>query len=263
MVPDDLDRLWRSGYIPDTLSWTPQARLLPLRKRTHGIRLLLALTFLLASPVALAQEGEGDAATEASEVEDDTAAIRVVQQRPVLKGGRFELQLMGELSIADVMFRHYGSAANARFHVDEAWSVGAGYRHYFSEESALLTDVTDKFEVFPERSVMRWYAGAEAAWSPVYGKLVFFDGAIVHFDFHLLMGAGVTQTSRSSDLRVTGVMGVGGRLLVSRAFAIGMELRDHVFVEDYNEGSELVNNVVLSFGFSIFFPFDHEYRFAK
>jgi outer membrane beta-barrel protein len=214
----------------------------------------------LASPAALAEDGGGDGAAEA---EASEASIRVVQQKPVLKAGRFELQLMGELSVADVMFRHFGTAANARFHVDEAWSVGAGYRHYFSEESSLLSDVTDKFEVFPERSIMRWYAGAEAAWSPLYGKLIFFDAGIVHFDLHLLAGVGVTQTSRSADPRITGVLGVGGRLLVSRAFAIAMELRDHLFVEAYNDGSEIVNNMVLSFGFSIFFPFDHDYRFAK
>lgn len=191
------------------------------------------------------------------------SAIRVVQQRPVLKSNRFELQVVGELSVADIMFKHYAVGAHGYFHIDEQWAVGASYRQFFSEESGLLKDVTDKFEVFPERSVMRWYAGAEAAWTPIYGKMAFFDDAIVHFDMHVLMGAGVTQTSRSASPRISGVIGFGGRMLISSWFSILMEVRDQIYMESYNEGDQLVNNVGLSVGFSIFFPFDHDYRFPK
>ena len=229
-----------------------------VNKIVAGI-LALGVVTLFFAPQAQAEP----AAEPVVEKAVDASSIRVVQQRPVIKSGRFELQVLGELSIADVMFRHYSAGANAYYHLDEQWAVGASYRHHFAEESTLLKDVTDKFEVFPERSVMRWSAAAEAAWTPIYGKLAFFDDDIVHFDMHLVVGAGVTQTSRSADPRITGVLGFGGRLLVSSWFSVNMEVRDHIYVEDYNEGGQLVNNVALSFGFSVFFPFDHEYRFPK
>ena len=186
----------------------------------HGLAASLAaiLLLLLASPGVSAKEGEG-AQTEAK-AEVEASAIRVVQQRPVIKAGRFELQLLGEIAIADVMFRHYSVGSNAYYHVDENWSVGASYRHYLSEESVLLKDVTEKFEVFPERAVMRWSAAVEAGWAPIYGKLAFFDDQIVHFDMQLLMGAGVTQTSRSASPRPMGVIGLAGRLLISSWFSV-------------------------------------------
>ncbi len=219
------------------------------------------LLVLFAAPGVAAEEG--NSAKAAAQAEVDASAIRVVQQRPVIKAGRFELQLLGEIAISDVMFRHYSTGSNAYYHIDETWSVGASYRHYFSGESTLLKDVTDKFEVFPERSVMRWSAAAEAGWAPIYGKMAFFDDQIVHFDMQLLVGAGVTQTSRSATPRPMGVIGVAGRMLVSSWFSLNMEVRDHIYVESYNEGSQLVNNVGLNLGFSIFFPFEHDYRFPK
>ncbi len=221
--------------------------------------LIFSVALLLMPLPAQGQAGEDTAVEKAV----DASAIRVVQQRPVIKSGRFELQVLGELSIADVMFRHYSAGGNAYFHLSEEWAIGASYRHHFAEESTLLKDVTDKFEVFPERSIMRWSAVAEAAWTPIYGKLAFFDDDIVHFDMHLVVGGGVTQTSRSSTPRVTGLVGFGGRLLVSSWFSVNMEIRDQIYVETYNEGGQLVNNVGLSFGFSVFFPFDHEYRYPK
>jgi outer membrane beta-barrel protein len=260
----DLDRRRWEGYIPITSLHCIVEGLIHVLRRNLCNALLYGLLAMAFVPTAYAEATKAESKSDsvASSV-DKASAIRVVQQRPVLKSSRFELQLLGELSVADIMFKHYAAGANAYYHVDEQWAVGASYRQFFSEESGLLKDVTDKFEVFPERAVMRWYAGAEAAWTPIYGKMAFFDDAIVHFDMHFLMGAGVTQTSRSASPRVSGVIGFGGRMLINTWFSILMEVRDQIYVENYNEGDQLVNNIGLSVGFSIFFPFDHDYRFPK
>lgn len=228
--------------------------------RQSTVALLAAVFFLLLNPSAQAADEAEKAATDSAK---EAPAIRVIQQRPVIKAGRFEVQLLGEASIADVMFRHLSVGTNMYYHLSEEWALGGAYRHYFSEESSLLGDVTDKFEVFPERAVMRWSAGLDATWTPIYGKLAFFDDQIVHFDMHLIVGAGVTQTSRTSTPHVMGTVGLGGRLLISSWFSMNLEVRDQIYVESYNDASQLVNNVGLNLGFSIFFPFDHDYRFPK
>ncbi len=199
----------------------------------------------------------------ASKAETLIQSIRVIQRRPFLKRQRFELQVLGGLGVADSMFRHVSVVANGRFHLNEKWAVGASYQHSFSSESGLLSTVTEDFEVFPERSVIRYTTTVDAEWTPIYGKMAFFDGGVVHFDMYLLFGAGVTQTSRSSSPRVTGTIGVGGRLMLTPWLTMVMELRDNLFVERFNAGNQLINNVMLSLGISLFLPFKQSYKFPK
>lgn len=215
------------------------------------------------APAAEATPAEGEPAAEEEAAKEDSPRIRVVQQRPFLHSVRFELQLLGGTGVADTMYDHWVAGASGRLHVTEEWSVGGGYEHYFSDRAQVYDDVTGNFEVFPEESFNRFYAGLDVAYSPVYGKLVFFDEGIVHYDLYVLAGGGVTQTSRSTDLKFTGTIGVGARIIATRWLAVVFELRDHIFVETFNAGDELVNNVVFTGGLSIFLPFDYDYVYPR
>lgn len=210
-------------------------------------------------------EEVSDATTDADEkgLEQLRDAIRVIQQRPVLRRMRLELQVQTGLGLADVMFRNQLVSGNLRFHVAEDWSIAASYIHYFSRTTSLHDTVANDYELFPEKSLHQWFAGGDVSWSPIYGKFNFFGKGIVQFDISLIVGAGVTVTSRSTDLKPTGVLGLGLRIFLTRWLAFTSEFRDHIFVEDFNAGNELVNHVIYQGGFSIFFPFKNKYRFAR
>ncbi len=237
-------------------------------------RLLLVGALTLAGSSALAQTAPGATPTAggpAAPAQDEgpsaeerlAASIRVVQQRPFLRSTRFELQLMGGLGINDVLFQHFSAVANGRFHLSERFSLGATYAHYFADEASTFSEVTDRFEVFPERALTRWYAGADFAWIPIFGKYALFDEAVVHFDLYTIVGGGVTRTSKSDDLKPTGTIGVGWRLITTRWLAFVVELRDHIYVEKYNQREELVNNVVGQVGLSFWLPWDFDYRYPR
>ena len=222
-----------------------------------------------------APAADQSAVEEAEEAEEALhASIRVLQQRPILRGGRFELQTLWSVGLADTMFQHMALTGNARYHITERWSVGASGAYYFpdshkglpvelSTTSSLFDEVTDKFEVFPERAIIEWWAGVDAAFMPLEGKFAVFDQHIIWVDFYLLAGLGVLQTSRSDDIKVGGVVGAGWRIYLTKWLALTSEVRDHMYVEDYNAGSEFVNHVTFQFGLSWFFPPDFEYRFAR
>jgi outer membrane beta-barrel protein len=235
----------------------------------------LAETAPEESAVDLSASDEDD--EDADGVEDDAAttdadakglaqlreSIRVIQQRPVLRRMRLELQVQTGLGLADVMFRNQLVSGNLRFHLAENWSIAGSYIHYFSRKTSLHETVAEDYELFPETSLHRWFAGGDLSWSPIYGKFNFFGKGIVQFDISLIVGAGVTVTSRSTDLKPTGVVGLGLRIFITRWLAFTSEFRDHIFVEDFNAGNELVNHVIYQGGFSIFFPFKNKYRFAR
>ena len=190
-------------------------------------------------------------------------SIRVIQRRPFLHALRFELQLMGGIGLGDRMHRHAHAAAHGRFHIDEQWSVGLGYAHYFPFESALLGKLTSDFELFPERSIQRYYAGIDVGFAPIFGKFSAFDSGLVHFDLYLTIGGGVMQTNRSASVLPAGSFGIGWRLIVNKWFTFVVEFKDHIFVENFNRGSEVVNNVILQAGFSLFIPFDYDYEYPR
>ncbi len=56
---------------------------------------------------------------------------------------------------------------------------------------------------------------------------------------------------------------------VAKAEAAGVtdnvtfELRDHIYFEDFNAGTELINNVVGQAGLSIFIPFGFDYEYPR
>lgn len=210
---------------------------------------------------------EGDESNEdkaePTPVSDLDSLVRVVQQRPVLKAGRFELFGGVGLVANDDMYDHWLATATGRVHFSEWISVGATYSKFFSEESALQRTIANDFEVYPELSAYRWYAGGDVTFVAFDGKFVFFDDVIAYWDLYASIGGGVTVTSRSDSPKPTGMVGVGWRLFFADWLTLTVELRDYIFVEKFNAGNELVNNVIGQVGLTIFIPFGFDYEYAK
>jgi outer membrane beta-barrel protein len=190
-------------------------------------------------------------------------SIRIVQQRPFLHAPRVEVQVGAGLGVNDTMFQHYLLTATGRLHLTEAWSVAATYEQYFGLTSTLYEQVTESFEVFPEPSLIKLYAGLDAAYAPIYGKLTWFGDAVVHFDLYLLVGGGITLTSRHQEPKPTFTFGAGWRVIATRWLTASLEIKDHLFVERFNAGPEVTNNVTFVLGFSVFLPPDHEYKYPR
>ncbi|MFO0750648.1 MAG: outer membrane beta-barrel domain-containing protein [Myxococcota bacterium] len=194
---------------------------------------------------------------------DLESLIRIVQQRPILKAGRFELFAGAGIVGGDQMYKHWLATATGRVHVSEWVSIGASYEKYWSKESSLLKDVTQDFEVFPERSRMQWYAGGEVSVVAMEGKFSVFDATIAYWDLYASIGGGVIATSRSTDPKPAGLIGVGLRLFLTDWLTMSFELRDHIFFEKFNAGNEFMNDVVGQVGLTLFIPFGFDYEYEK
>lgn len=253
------------------LSDLTRARLAPLGLAlgvlTSGLPLTSAPSHAAdpdAEPAAdAAPSDEGDAEPAAGPSVDLNSRVRVVQRRPILKAGRVELLAGAGLVLNDTMFDHWLATTTARVHVSEWISIGATYAKYFSSPSALRTTVAQDYEVYPELSALQWYAGADVTLVALDGKFLFFDSAIAYWDLYVSLGGGVTKTSRSDDMKPTGMVGAGLRFYFTPWLTVSFELRDHVFLEDFRAGSSIVNNVVGQAGLTLFIPFGFDYEYAK
>jgi len=180
---------------------------------------------------------------------------RRVQERLFTKAFRHEFSGMGGYYAADL----YSSN----------WVVGGAYTFHFSEDLGLeasvaftrfRTAVTDSYERrYPQVQVQdrtdkpgRLYFG-HLVWSFAYGKLRWMGDGISRFDFNLALGAGVTDDTTSRG--VTGSFGFGTKWYFGKWFGIRLDVRDHIMKQVLVGEEHLVNDIVVTIGPSIFFPF--------
>jgi len=180
---------------------------------------------------------------------------RGVQERLFTKTFRHELSVMGGVYAGDLY--------------SASWLAGGAYTFHFSEDLGLEASVdftrfrsavTESYERrYPQIQVLdnpdkpgTLYFG-HLVWSFAYGKLRWMGGGVSRFDFNLAFGAGVTDDSTSRG--VTGSAGIGTKFFFGQWFALRMDVRDHVLREVLVGDEHLVNDVLVTLGASIFFPF--------
>ena len=223
----------------------------PVKK---GVLILFA--FALVTLLGLSREARAQCVDE--ELKDELVGgrhYRGVEDRLFTKAFRHELSVMGGLYAADL----YSSS----------WLVGGAYTFHFSEDLALEASVqftrfrsvvTDAYERrYPQIQVIdnpdkpgRLYFG-HLVWSFAYGKLRWMGDGISRFDFNFAIGAGATDNSTS--LGVTGSAGLGTKFYFGKWFAVRFDARDHVLQEVLVGDEHLVNDLVVTLGMSVFFPF--------
>jgi outer membrane beta-barrel protein len=180
---------------------------------------------------------------------------RGVQERLFVKAFRHELSAMGGIYAADL----YSSS----------WVAGGAYTFHFSEDLGLEASgqvtrfrsaVTDSYEQrYPNIQVLDrpdrlggLYFG-HLIWTFAYGKLRWLGSGISRFDLNLAAGAGVTDDGTSRG--VTGSAGLGAKFFFGSWFALRLDARDHILEESLVGYEHLVNDVIITLGASVFFPF--------
>lgn len=180
---------------------------------------------------------------------------RGVQKRLFIKRFRHELSGMAGIYAADLY--------------SASWAAGGAYSFHFSEDLALeasmqftrfRSGVTESYERrYPQVQIQeridspgRLYFG-HLVWSFAYGKLRWMGGGITRFDLNAALGAGVTDSSTATGL--TGSFGLGTKWYFGSWFAIRLDVRDRILREVLVGEEHLVNDIVVTVGPSVFFPF--------
>jgi outer membrane beta-barrel protein len=180
---------------------------------------------------------------------------RGVQERLFTKAFRHEISVLGGYYAADL----YSSN----------WLAGGAYSFHFSEDLALeasfeytrfRSQAADTFQQrFPEVQLQQstnnpglLYFG-HLVWSFAYGKLRWAGGGTSRFDFNLALGAGVTDDTTARG--ITGSAGLGAKLYFGKWFAVRWDVRDHVLEESLVGDQHIVNDILATFGLSVFIPF--------
>jgi outer membrane beta-barrel protein len=234
-----------------------------------------ATTTIVAAAAALACAALPRAAAAQSKADAFAGKIPPVSGQLYRKAGRFEATATGNLSLNDAFFTKYFGGFKLGYHLRESLSVAAHAAGGAAVKSGSAvrcsssgcSDATETMlRQVPGR--IRWLVGAEAAWSPVYGKLNVFSEQVAHFDLSLFAGpdliaydevlaADRAAQSPGMATSVGGHFGVGARVFLTESIAARLELKDYVYsvkVPNVGSGGDLQNQLFAELGISFFLP---------
>jgi outer membrane beta-barrel protein len=192
------------------------------------------------------------------------------------KAGRIEVTPTGNLSLNDAFFTKYFLGLKVGYHFTESLSTavhaasGAAVHSGSAVTCSASKGCVDATDVMlrqvPGR--IRWLAGAEMAWAPVYGKLNVLSEQVAHFDLSVFAGPDLiaydevlAKDAAASQPGVAtsfgGHVGIGARLFVAQWIALRLEVKDYVYavnVPNAGPGSDWQNQLFAELGLSFFLP---------
>ena len=190
-------------------------------------------------------------------------AVRVFQQRYLLKAGRAELLIGGGSSFGDPLVHHWQADAGLLYHLTERWSLGANGAKHFGSTTASFDDIKSNYGLFPEKSALQAGGFGEVQFSPVFGKFSSFGITVLQIDAYLLAGGGVVRTTRGEKLKPAGVFGVGMRIHTLRWLTVSAELRDVALIENFQAGDALLQHVFAGLRLGFWLPPTVQYRYPR
>ena len=215
------------------------------------------------------------AAAAAPEVESAPVeeTIYVVQGKPFLVAGDFELSPQIAQSVNDSFTSHSGLLISGIYHLKEnvAFELAAGAFGWWDvggprlggRDSELTVELREKESLAPERVKLYqfpWLIAGDAQWSPLYGKVSLHDLVLGQFNLYLSVGAavfglqlealtqnGVTKSyvELPNSLGVLPAMGLsttfggGIRFYFTDWLGVRLEVRDYVIPLAVREGEAI------------------------
>ena len=172
--------------------------------------------------------------------------------RLFVKQARHELTAFAGYYVSDLFSSTYGIGGAYAYHMTENTAVEFSYLYTHANADIARAIEDDRGEILKDDFAKVQFFESVLRWSPVYAKLRL-GGKVMRFDLHLDAGVGVVDSPTSRG--VVGVGGLGFQLFLSKALALRVDARDHVFVQELLAESFIVNDLSLNLGLSVFLPF--------
>ena len=238
--------------------------------------LTLALVLALGAAAHTADESgsgkaaeDGTAATEAApsgkaggdacideQVKADLFAkrkMRTTRERLFQQTNRHELTVQGGYYVSDLFDGTYTAGGAYTYHMTEDLAVEAS-GSYTRISSSGGPELERTFFVLKNKPRRQLGFDADLVWVPAHAKMRL-GGSITHLDLYLALGGGVVDSVLSSDLAGNGGLGLKFFLdTFGHALAIRVDVRDHVFREQLLAQKEIVNDLTVTLGFSLYLP---------
>ncbi len=181
----------------------------------------------------------------------EAGARKGVQKRPFLKRLRAELSVWGGFFASDLLSSTYTYGGALAFYPFEDWGIELAL-HVSPFDLAIERPLTNFFAGQVYQKANAYIATANVIWSPIHFKLKATEHAIAYGDIFFFVGAGDTVNDTVQGL--TFDAGFGLKIYPAKYFAVRFDLRDYVMVQEAIAIQRVTNNLVGTFGISVFLP---------
>ena len=188
--------------------------------------------------------------------------VHVVQPKPVLQKGRFEVSPRFGFSFNDPLYQSLKVGAAANFHITERIYVGGVFDWY--DFGGALGGETEAQQAASQQSstdidvpIMNWYGGAQFGFVPIFGKFSMFGSGIVYYDIALQAGVGWADSAslvQSNAGGVAGSIGVASHIFATEWLSVNIEVSDTIYFAPVGGTSTLSHMVMASAGLGFYLP---------
>jgi len=244
----------------------------------------------LAASDSEVQEEVRESAPRRDETVED---IYAVQQIYALRINRVEVAPSVGFTLNDPYISHPSIGIALNYWWTNVLALGVNFNWYqgLESESDLNFFVRRSTRLAVPITEYQLGANLNFTYVPLYGKFAMFNEYLFQWDAYLVGGVGIMRTrpipvvdpdvrTFDFDFRVAFNVGIGIRVFATRYLAIFAELRDYAFLDRLenldvsldnrfdedtwlDDSPTLTNNVTIQIGFTLFFPFEFDYRLPK
>jgi len=202
----------------------------------------------------------GDKGSQINDISDLTnlapfSDVSVIERKFLPKTERFQFFAGATSIMNDPWFTNLGLSAKFGYFFTEQWGVEL-------EGLFLSSSARDNIKLLQSNDgvntssivTIKGYYGASVIWSPIYGKMGLFNKKIIPFDMFFALGGGSSQVDNGSG-GTTIHLGTGQIFSITKAMAFRWDFAwNMVNAAPTGQSSQNFNNILLSAGFSFFFP---------
>lgn len=185
--------------------------------------------------------------------------IAVIQKRFLPKTGRFEFSGSGVLNTNNQFFSILGAALRGSYFFNEKYGVELSYLFLNSSKRDITKNLNKNQNIATDSLVeAESYMGAAFRWTPVYGKIAWFEKKIIPFDLFFTPGFGMTKTAFGNN-ESTFSIGMGQQFALSKRSAVRWDFNWNFYSADVRltnnvEETKSHSDLMLMIGYSFFFP---------
>jgi outer membrane beta-barrel protein len=176
--------------------------------------------------------------------------MRTTRDRLFQQTNRHELTAQGGYYVSDLFDGTYTVGGAYTYHMTEDLAVEAS-GSYTRISSSGGPELERTFDVLQRKPRRQLGFDADLVYVLAHAKMRL-GGGLSHLDLYVAAGGGIVDSVLSSDLAGNG--GVGMKFFLGHAFAIRVDVRDHVFREQLLAQKEIVNDLTATLGLSLYLP---------
>lgn len=185
----------------------------------------------------------------------DFKQVSVIQKRYLPRTERFQAYVGPAMTLNDPWFNILGASFKLGYNFTETWGIEGNYSFMSTDKTMALKELGKENSITAENFVyIKNYYTLGVNWTPLYGKMTWLNEKIVYYDIYFTAGFGSTEI-QSGLKEDTFNIGAGQIFSITKAYAFRWDLSWNFFeAKQVNSSQGTFNNVIISAGFSFFFP---------